>query len=37
MVQIKYNKFKDVTTIISFKILNDVTHYTLLVLRNKNF
>ena len=37
MVQIKYNKFKDVTAITSFKILNDVTLYTLLDLRNKTF
>ena len=37
MVQIKYNKFKDVSTVISFKILNDVTFYTLLNFRNKNF
>ena len=37
MVQIKYNKFKDVSTVISFKILNDVTLYTLLDLRNKIF
>ena len=37
MDQIKYNKFKDVTAITLFKILNDVTLYTLLDLKNKIF
>lgn len=37
MVQIKSNRFKNVSIIASFKILNDVTLYTLLVLRNKIF
>ena len=37
MVQLNIINLKDVTAITSFKILNDVTLYTLLDLKNKIF